>query len=223
MNQEKYYEEKAAYELLEKYKDIGKKLMIIFWIMLVSNILSAVNLGIEILATILRNAGLKENLGLISAILGCIAAFAIGVIIFTMRQYDEQLGIAGMTFLFSQVISSISAYLSNSCFESVLTLAASVMGIIYIIKYTKALSALTYNISCRIADNWELLRKVYLGGLVTAVVCSFLLIVPGINILAAIIIAIVMLVMLVISIWQMVLVFQTSRAMSKYELQLPEQ
>ncbi len=85
--------------------------------------------------------------------------------------------------------------------------------------FTRALSALTFNVNSTLADSWDLLRKVYIISLVTGVVAGFCVIIPFIGILAAVVLGLYMFAMLGMGIWEMVMIILTSIAMGKYKLE----
>ncbi len=223
MNEDQYYQEKAAYDLLEKYKDISKKLMVIFWIMILANIFSLIELGLTVVSFVLQSNSMAENVELVFIGLNGLMGLAVGIIVFTMREYDDQFGTAGICYIVCQVCTiggniADTALGSNNCIGLILKLVAGVLGIIYIINYTKSISAITFNVSSSLANNWDTLRKAYLGGIATMVVSSFLLIIPFINILAFLALMAASIAMIVVSVWQIVITFMTSRALDKYEL-----
>ena len=219
MDKVQYYEEKARYGLYERYQDMSKKLGFVFWIFLVANVPDLFGVSVYLVAEIFQNSDLLTNAQIIFYLMSCIAAILIGIFILTMREYDSQLGTAGIMFMTGQVLYTIQEFFKDTCFGVILSMVSAAAMIIYIICCTRALSALTFNLNSSLANSWDLLRKVCLVSQAVMVGAAFLLIIPFINILAALAIFLSSLILLSINIWQMILFFLTSRAMAKCKLE----
>ncbi len=141
MNADQYYEEKARYGLYEKYQDMSKKLGVIFWVYVVSNVLGLVNLSIYLVGLVFSNSDLASNIQLFSQLLSCIAAIVTGIMILTMREYDSQLGIAGLAYIVGNVLNILESLFPNSCFGTIMSMISSVALVIYFVLYKSSFSA----------------------------------------------------------------------------------
>lgn len=196
--------------LRERCAVLGKKFQILFWISILSVILSVL---MFVLAYATQSTGVVTVFAVIAIVLGVIYAATL----FTLGKFNENFKLAAITYILLQVSDFIKQISSSNLFASTIFSVASLgLGIGYVLKYTYAMEESFLSVDGYIADSWASYRKAYIGVMIASLICVILAFAPVFAFLAMIASIILSIVAIVLSVWQLVILYRSAKRMIEF-------
>lgn len=194
--------------LRERCAVLGKKYQTLFWVSIISVIISVVML---VMAYATRSAGAVLVLAASAIVLGIIYA----VTLFTLGQYNENYTLAGVAYILLQVTDFIKQ-MAGGEIGMLFSLASLGLGIGYVLKYTLAMEECFTLVDGYISDSWASYRKAYIGVTIGSIACVVLAFVPFLAFLAVVGSVILAIVAIGLSIWQLVILNRSANRMIEF-------
>lgn len=151
-----------------------------------------------------------------------IAAFILNVIyagiMISMKEYDGKYMTAGILYIFGEALSLLKEFLSETSLSWVAgfaSLASSILLLISLLLFVNAIKDDVASFNSYLSGSWEGFKKMYIAMIVISVVGALVAIVfQG---LGALIILISSILALILSIWQIVLLYKSGKAMLAFK------
>ena len=204
-------------ERVQRCTEMSKKFMWLFIILAGSVLISAI---ISIMSYMrsrgsnFSNATLLLVVGLSIVSVGVIIPYA--MILISLRNHVMDFKLAGMYIIAAQCFSGLSSSISSIGLYILFSLLSSVFSVLYMLKFATAMSSSFDNVASYMAITWETFKKIYIYVQIGLLICSAACIIPILNIFALIGILLLELAAIGISIWQIALLFRSSRVMDQY-------
>ena len=215
-------EEIVMADKIERCRFLGKNLDILFKLKIAS---IAVAISLVILALFTRSIvggiGSTTSIGFMYLILAVLVILALGalgisiamiVIMFRMGKYDDDFKYAGIFVLVSSLIQAGG----NIAGSDVVKIIASVFSVLYIFKFTKAMTAALNSVNDDIAKGWGNLKNLYVYALIGMGACFILIFIPLIGSLASFVLFLCAIAFLVAGIWEISLIYESAKALNSY-------
>ncbi len=223
METEQEYLQREQEGLKRRYEDMGKRMQVIFFTIIINIALTVVMTIYALIAGVVAGVMKSTNLtgvyiGLgVFAVLMIVATIIFGINLLKMGYYDDALKTAAILYFINQGISIVQSFLSDAGFlTAILKIAAAIISLFYFTNFCSGMENLSYVADSNVSYNWEKIRKFYVTLVIVMVCCVIGCIIPVIGILAALVLIVAAIAMIVIYIWQIVLIYQTMRAMQNY-------
>ena len=209
--------ERIDWAMLDRCKFLGKKMKTIFIISLLMVIVSSLITGTTLLADQGMLRGTKGMLYFLILCAGAIIVFAIAycVALISMGGYYEAFTYSGILMVVASFLSVWKEFNESAGLALLISLAASVAEIFQMKFFVDGCESSLYGVDNSLAASWSTYWKIYVTILAAGIVAAFCFIIPGINILAALVILIVGVVSIGISIWMLILIKQSSDALTR--------
>ena len=188
---------------------------IIGFVLAVIAILSGIILGVASVFIGPSAEGILNALIILFLIISTVNAIIYGVSVIMMKEYDERFLLAGIMYIIYEISNSLKQVFDNG-FVKLFAFVGSILGLIFVANFAAAMNECLLGINNRLAESWDLFKKIYIITLIASGVCLVIAFIPGIRGLGALGLFLAGLAFLVIGIWQIVLLFQSASAMSKY-------
>ncbi len=205
-------------ERLSRCSVFSKKYMQMFLI-LIGGV--AANILLTIISNIAsKNEDLIEGAAMI--MIGISAAYFVfavlyGVILIRLGRYHLEFKSAGIYYMLSGVCEAVRYAISGSTMASLFfSILAAVFSVLYVLKFAVAMSNSFDNVAMYMAISWETFKKVFIYVYAGIVGCTLLSFFPLLGILAAFALIALVFVAIIVSIWQIILVFRSARVMRQY-------
>lgn len=161
---------------------------------------------------------LEAGFGVIAVISGISLAMSIlfAVILFMLGKYNGEFTMAGLTFIMAQ-IATFCQSISPSGVSMMFSIMAAALSVGYVIKFTSGMEACVTPADGYLAESWEKFRNYFIYVTIFTVCCTVLVFFPGIlKVLAAIGILLAAIVALILSVWQIVLLYRSANTMTAF-------
>lgn len=196
--------------LRERCAVLGKKFKILFWISILSVILSVL---MFVLAYATQSTGVVTVFAVIAIVLGVIYAATL----FTLGKFIENFKLAAIAYILLQISDFIKQISSSNFFAyTIFSVASLGLGIGYVLKYTYAMEESIISVDGYIADSWASYRKAYIGVMIASLICVILAFAPAFAFLAMIASIILSIVAIVLSVWQLVILYRSAKRMIEF-------
>lgn len=196
--------------LRERCAVLGKKFQILFWISILSVILSVL---MFVLAYATQSKGVVTVFAVIAIVLGVIYAATL----FTLGKFIENFKLAAITYILLQISDFIKQISSSNFFAyTIFSVASLGLGIGYVLKYTYAMEESIISVDGYIADSWASYRKAYIGVMIASLICVIMAFAPAFAFLAMIASVILSIVAIVLSVWQLVILYRSGKRMIEF-------
>ena len=222
-----YYDEQDAKrdEYLKRQANVmGNKLMLMFKLTIFGIVMSLASIVLMLTIGVyaILYSGSSEQIIMYIAYGVVIVAFIIqaiyGGVLISMKEYDGRYMTSGLLYIFAQACTVVKEFLSETSLSWVAgfaSLASSILGLISLLLFVNAIKDDIAPFNSYLSGSWEGFKKVYIGMIVITVigvVVAFLI--PG---LGTLILAISGLLALILSIWQIVLLYKSGKAMLAFK------
>ena len=202
-------------EQVQRCTEMSKKFMWLFLILAGSVLINA----IVSIMSYMRSKGSGGNAMLLImvglSIISVVVTIPYGIILISMRYHVSDFKLAGMYVIFCQCFSGLASSISTGAYI-LFSLLSAVFSVLYMIKFATAMSSSFDNIANYMAITWETFKKIYIYLQIGLLICTAACIIPILNIFALIGILLLELAAIGVSIWQIVLLFRSSRVMDQY-------
>ena len=203
-------------ERISRCSIFAKKYMQMFLI-LIGGV--AANVLLLIIANIAsKNEDLITGAATIMIVISAVySVFAIlyGVILMGLGKYHLEFKSAGIYYILSGVCEAVR-YSTSGWASFFFSLLAAVFSVLYILKFAVAMSNSFDKVAMYMAVTWETFKKAFIYVYAGIVGCTLLGFFPILNILAAIVLIVLLIAAVILSIWQIILVFRSANVMKQY-------
>ncbi len=214
--QEKMRRQIEHEERVAKCKDLSSKFMWLFMILIAGIVLRTISIGLSVFGlfhySFLESTSVIVN---IIAIVNAVSAVVFGVILIQLGKYSEDFKKAGIFYILSGVCDSLNSATSGMLAFTFGILAA-VLSVLYMLRFATAMSASFDNVASYMAITWESFKKAYTYVYAAIAICTLAGFVPVIGLIASVFLILLELAVIGLSIWQLVLIFRSSRVMKQY-------
>lgn len=212
----------ANTEKMNRCKNLGNSLGILFWLKLAILFMSALMIIITLTAGFTLSLGNSDffigssYVLLVANIVNFVISISASVIIITMGKHISDFTLAGIFYILYASVDLISKiFIKNNMIISIIS---SVFSILYTLKFTGGMINAVYPIDLDLTDGWEKLRKVYIsiyGGLAISLIMTKLL--SSLAIFAAIVALVAAIAAIVAVIWEVILIRKSFNEMKAYQ------
>ena len=177
----------------------------------------------NILMTIIANIASRNDdliIGAATILIAIAVAYSIfsilyGVILIGLGKYHLEFKSAGIYYMLAGVCEAVR-YSTSGLANFSFSVLAAVFSVLYVLKFAVAMSNSFDKVAMYMAVTWETFKKVFIYVYAGIVGCTLLCFFPILNILAAIVLLLLLIAALLVSIWQIVLVFRSANVMKQY-------
>lgn len=138
-----------------------------------------------------------------------------GLFLLRLERYRFEFKLAGVYYIVAGACEAVSKATSGGL-SLILTILGAVFSVLYVLKFAVGMSNSFDNIASYMAITWETFKKVYKYVFSGIVICSILSFLPVFGLIAVIGLLILSIASIVVSIWQIILVFRSARVMKQY-------
>ncbi|MBP5281660.1 MAG: hypothetical protein J6Z22_04085 [Lachnospiraceae bacterium] len=203
--------------MLDRCKYLGKKMKQILIINLLMLIGQTAISGMAWLANQRMIPFTKITLGalVVCAVVIIVCAIAYCVILVSMGAYYAAFGTSGILMIVATFLSVWEEFNDNAGLALLIALGTAVAEFFQMKLFVNGCEDSLTGIDSGLMASWSSYWRIYVSILVVGIVATFGIIIPIINILAAIAILVVALASLAISIWMLILINRTSNALTR--------
>lgn len=205
------HEEKVA-----RCSVFAKKYMLLFMILIGGIALSALSVVLAILA--FATPSFVKTISTVIIILSFLS-FAIsvgyGLVLVSLGNYYRDFRTAGLLYMVNGAMSALYNSIGGGL-GFLFQITAAVASVMYMLKFASAMSASFDNVASYMSISWDNFRKVFIyvyAGIAILTLGSF---VPILGIFASLFLLVLSVVAIGVSIWQIVLIFKSSRVMKEH-------
>lgn len=156
--------------------------------------------------------------GVIAVISGIGLAMSIlfAVNLFMLGKFNGEFTMAGLAYVLAQ-IADFCRSISPVGVSSVFSIMAAALSVGYVIKFTTAMEACVTHADGYLAESWEKFRRYFIYVTIFTIACTVLIFVPSIvMVLSAIGIFLAAIASLILSVWQLVLLYRSANTMTAF-------
>ena len=214
--QEKMRRQIEHEERVASCKEMSGKFMWLFLILIAGIAISTVSVLLSVVG--MTNYGLQKSAAFVIMILSVVSAVSsivYGLVLVLLGKYSEDFKIAGILYIFSGVCNSFNSS-SSGALAFILGIVGAALSVIYMMRFATAMIASFDNVASYMAIAWESFKKVYIYLYGAIFICTLACYVPVFGIIAAVLLLLLEVAAIAVSIWQLVLIFRSSRVMKQY-------
>lgn len=192
--------------------DIGNKLKGIFWLIIIE-VACTTMISIVYATASLKQVGISSDLLiglLICAGVIVVGAIVYGILLFSLRCYNDSFKLAGLAYVVYQVLNLLGKYFSDSGFSGFLSVLVFLVQIFHLKCFVDACAWSLREVDRGIEIDWHNCWKIYSKVLILSILCSFAVLIPLLGLIALFGMLILMVVELIVSVWMVVLVWKTA-------------
>ena len=194
--------------LRENAAVLGKRFMVMF-------IISVVSVGLSVItilnAYVFSNPQIVFSFGAIDLAL----SIAYVVMLFLIGKYNENFTHAGVAYILAQIASVVKSLILTQV-GTLFSLMASALSIAYIVKLCTGMEDCFNQVDAYLAETWVSFKKAFLIITIASIACVLLVFVPILSFLAVIGALFCSIAAIVISVWQFVLLYRSSKTMTDF-------
>ena len=212
-------EAEALNEVQERCFFLGEKIKGIFWCELIAGIAYAILKAImdNVSTYGAKRAPLWQTAPIPIALAAVVAICYVFTCIFMimMGKYYDSFLKAGILYAVANALDIVEEFTTGGI-STILSLVAAVLAIIQMYYFINGMTSMLTGIDIDLQDKWEVYWKAFWILFGAFIVCTVLLFIPGINVIAAILLLIVTIAMFGFEIWRFVLLWKSSGSMIGY-------
>lgn len=204
--------------------DIGNKLKITFWMVMIQ-ILTSTALTAYLVMGLMGyrfDEDVAINATLACSVISVVCAIVYSLALTTLKRYYDSFATAGLVYVLSYAIDAISDVVPLDDYEAWISIAVAVLQVVHVKCLVGGVISSLRNVDRDLEINWISFRKAYTTVLYFTILCAILLFVPVINVFAALGSLIAAIAAIVLQIWMIILIWKTGSMLQTYRFVLKQ-
>lgn len=198
--------------MADRARDMSPKINFLFFVRIASIVGNLFLVFVLISAMMSGDKGSVQAFSVFSSLISGVFGIAYGIVVIKLGEYYEEFKTAGICYLVYAIVSALSAAVGIAATNIV----TAVLVLVYIFKFAEAVKMSLYGIDESVSNGWNILLLFYKILLAVLAFCILLAFVPGINILALLVIYLCVPVAVGISIYELVLLKMTANSLGRF-------
>ena len=205
----------SEFEPKVKYTDIAKKVMGMFIIQLFLICFTV----IYIILSLKYQGGLKKNFFISTCF---IINIIFSIILFSLKKYDSEFGLAGLFNILSSLFNFIRQILPDDFSSLVISFLTVLFGFISFLKFTSAMSSRLFPVNNSLSNSWNKYRKAIIYTISILVGCVIIAYIGGVYKAAGLIIILCIIPAICFLIWELILLYKSFLRINAFAKKIDE-
>ena len=205
----------SEFEPKVKYTDIAKKVMGMFIIQLFLICFTV----IYIILSLKYQGGLKKNFFISTCF---IINIIFSIILFSLKKYDSEFGLAGLFNILSSLFNFIRQILPDDFSSLVISFLTVLFGFISFLKFTSAMSSRLFPVNNSLSNSWNKYRKAIIYTISILVGCVIIAYIGGVYQAAGLIIILCIIPAICFLIWELILLYKSFLRINAFAKKIDE-
>lgn len=205
----------SEFEPKVKHTDIAKKVMGMFIIQLFLICFTV----IYIILSLKYQGGLKKNFFISTCF---IINIIFSIILFSLKKYDSEFGLAGLFNILSSLFNFIRQILPDDFSSLVISFLTVLFGFISFLKFTSAMSSRLFPVNNSLSNSWNKYRKAIIYTISILIGCVIIAYIGGVYQAAGLIIILCIIPAICFLIWELILLYKSFLRINAFAKKIDE-